>query len=54
VKSAATVPEGTTLNDLISWISSFFQKHENESYTDSTVARRHARDVVAKRGYTMA
>ncbi|CZR66751.1 related to endoglucanase IV precursor [Phialocephala subalpina] len=45
----ATLPEGTTLNTLLSWISSFYNKFKGTTYdADTTVARRHARDLAAR------
>lgn len=38
-------PARTTLSDLLSWISSFYNKFKGTSYDSNTVARRHARDV---------
>jgi len=46
--SSVTEPEGTTLNDLISWISSFFSSHSGTAYDANTVARRHARDIAQR------
>jgi hypothetical protein len=43
--AAITEPAGTTLSDLLSWISSFYNKFKGTSYDGNTVARRHARDV---------
>jgi hypothetical protein len=43
--AAVTAPAGTTLSDLLSWISSFYNKFKGASYDGNTVARRHARDV---------
>ena len=43
--AAATAPAGTTLSDLLSWVSSFYNKFKGASYDGNTVARRHARDV---------
>ncbi|PBP28833.1 Glycosyl hydrolase family 61 [Diplocarpon rosae] len=47
-----TPPSGTTLGDLLAWLSSFFTTHSGTSYTSATIARRHARDVVARAGDT--
>ncbi|KAF8859540.1 hypothetical protein BDZ45DRAFT_742354 [Acephala macrosclerotiorum] len=47
----ATLPEGTTLNTLLSWISSFYNTFKGTSYDANTVAnvsRRHARDLAAR------
>jgi hypothetical protein len=38
--SGVTEPTGTTLGDLLSWVSSFFATHSGTSYDASTVARR--------------
>lgn len=46
--SSASAPEGTTLGDLLSWISSFYEKYSGKTYTEATVARRHARDLAAR------
>ena len=43
--TAVTEPAGTTLSDLLSWVSSFYKKFKGTSYDGNTVARRHARDV---------
>ncbi|KAN0104580.1 lytic polysaccharide monooxygenase [Hyaloscypha variabilis] len=43
--AAITEPAGATLSDLLSWISSFYNKFKGTSYDGNTVARRHARDV---------
>jgi hypothetical protein len=43
--AAVTAPAGTTLSDLLSWVSSFYNKFKEASYGGNTVARRHARDV---------
>lgn len=42
---AAAMPAGTTLSDLLSWVSNFYNKFKGTAYTGNTVARRHARDV---------
>jgi hypothetical protein len=44
----ATIPAGTKLSDLLSWIAAFYNKFKGTSYTDATIARRHARDVAAR------
>ena len=41
--SGVTEPEGTTLGDLLKWVSDFYNKFAGTSYTSSTVARRHPR-----------
>jgi len=41
--SGVTEPKGTTLGDLLSWISDFYNKHAGTKYSESTVARRHPR-----------
>ncbi|TVY16394.1 Endoglucanase-4 [Lachnellula arida] len=47
--SDATAPEGTTLNNLLSWVSSFYSTHKDTEYNGNTVARRaHARDIVRR------
>ncbi|KAL5316610.1 hypothetical protein ACEPPN_015659 [Leptodophora sp. 'Broadleaf-Isolate-01'] len=46
--SSTSAPEGTTLGDLLSWISSFYEKYSGKTYTEATVARRHARDLAAR------
>ncbi|KAG4420234.1 hypothetical protein IFR04_006612 [Cadophora malorum] len=46
--SSTSAPEGTTLNDLLSWISSFYNKYTGKTYTEASVARRHARDLAAR------
>ncbi|KAH8594680.1 glycosyl hydrolase family 61-domain-containing protein [Bisporella sp. PMI_857] len=43
--SALEPPTGTTLNNLLSWLSSFYTSHADKEYTGSTVVRRHARDI---------
>jgi hypothetical protein len=43
-----TLPPGTKLSDFLSWISAFYNKYKGTSYTDATLARRHARDVAAR------
>jgi hypothetical protein len=44
--NAGSEPAGTTLSDLLSWISSFYNNFKGTSYDGNTVvARRHARDV---------
>jgi hypothetical protein len=44
----ATIPAGTKLSDLLSWIAAFYNKFKGTSYTDATIARRYARDVAAR------
>jgi hypothetical protein len=44
----AAIPAGTKLSDLLSWIAAFYNKFKGTSYTDATIARRHARDVAAR------
>jgi len=39
------MPTGTTLSNLLSWMSDFYNKFKGASYNGNTVARRHARDV---------
>lgn len=53
--SDATVPSGTTLGNLLSWISSFYAKNSGTDYNENTVARRsflarreHSRQLVAR------
>ncbi|PBP21049.1 Glycosyl hydrolase family 61 [Diplocarpon rosae] len=47
--SAPTAPpSGTTLGDLLAWLSTFYTTHSSTSYTSATIARRHTRDVVAR------
>ena len=42
---AVSEPAGTTLGDLLAWISSFYDKYAGTTYDESNVATRHARDI---------
>ena len=47
-KTASAIPADTTLNQVLSWISSFYSTHGEKSYTEeSSISRRHARDIIA-------
>ncbi|OWP03495.1 hypothetical protein B2J93_7513 [Marssonina coronariae] len=46
--ASTSASSGSRLGDPLAWLSAFYSKHSGPSYTDGTLARRHARDVAGR------